>query len=123
MALGDCNDPIQQGHYVDAFLCCGAEIPLPRKKPSHHLALQDGLPIDSKLLDAAFRFLDEQLREKHFVLVYCGHGTSRSASVIAGYVALKSGEELNDVLTPNPTIAPSGCAVCRNVSIDCRLRE
>lgn len=111
LALGDRDDPMKHAQHVDAFLCCASELPLPPKKPSHHLPLKDGLPIDHELLDTAFRFLDEQLQAKHFVLIYCGHGTSRSASVLVGYLALKSGEDINATLHQiqrlRPAVSPS----------------
>lgn len=111
LALGDRDDPVKCGQHIEAYLCCAAEIPLPQKKPGHRLALKNGLPIDGELLDAAFLFLDEQLRAKRLVLIYCGYGSSRSASVIAGYLALRSGENLNDVLARirrlRPEVSPS----------------
>lgn len=111
LALGDCDDPVKHGQHVDAFLCCASELPIPAKKPGHHLPLKDGLPIGQDLLEAAFRFLDEQLEAKRLVLIYCGHGTSRSASVLAGYLALKSGQDLEAVLGQvrrlRPAVSPS----------------
>lgn len=39
-----------------------------------------------------------QLHDERFVLVYCGHGLSRSVSILTGYLALKSGESPEAVL-------------------------
>ncbi len=115
LALGNRDDPVRNGQYVQAYLCCAAEIPLPRNKPGHQIALKDGLAIEAALLDEAFRFLDGQLREKRLVLVYCGQGISRSPSVLAGYLASRSGKDLEDVLTTirrlRPEISPSAATV------------
>jgi protein-tyrosine phosphatase len=98
LALGNSSDPIQFADHVDAVLCCATEVPLYPGKPGHHLRISDGLPIEAKALEEAFQFLDEQIAEAHLVLVYCGHGTSRSVSVLCGYLALKQKAPINEIL-------------------------
>jgi protein-tyrosine phosphatase len=97
---------------IDAFLCCAKELSLPRNKPGYHLPLQDGDPIDNQNLEAAFRFLDEQLHAKRLVLVYCAAGFSRSPSIITGYLALRNSESPKAVLRKirklRPAVHPSG---------------
>jgi protein-tyrosine phosphatase len=84
---------------------------MPRDKPGHHLPLVDGEPIDDQSLDAASRFLDEQLEAKRLVLVYCAAGRSRSVSVLTGYLALKSSKAPHAILRQirklRPEVSPS----------------
>jgi protein-tyrosine phosphatase len=109
LALGDSEDPAKHCRHIDAFLCCAEEIPLPRNKPGHHLALRDGSPIDDQSFDAAFRFLDEQLQAKRLVLVYCGRGLSRSVSVITGYLALRNSKAPHVILRQIRKLRPEVC--------------
>lgn len=108
-AIGDRNDPNKWFKHLDAFLCCAAELPLPSGKPGFHLALMDGMPVEHVLLEAAFAFLDEQLALRHTVLVYCGHGFSRSVSVLTGYLAWKSAEPPDRVLEQVRKLRPEIC--------------
>lgn len=109
LALGDREDPIKYARHFDSVLCCAEEIPLFPKKPGHHLPLQDGAVANESALDAAFRFLDEQVQAKRLVLVYCGHGLSRSVSVLAGFIALKSSEAPETVLDRIRKLRPGVC--------------
>ncbi len=123
LALGNCQDPVKHSQHIDALLCCACELPLPPGKPSHHLPLYDGEPIEPEFLELAFRFIDEQLQAKHLVLVYCGHGLSRSVSVLTGYLASKSFESPDEILAKirklrpaaNPS-SPTFQSVIRHVS-------
>jgi protein-tyrosine phosphatase len=99
LALGNARDPFLFAKDLDAVLCCAAEIPLYPGKPGCHLRLQDGVPVEAPLLEQAFAFLDEQLRENRFTLVYCGYGTSRSVSILCGYLALRQKISPSQVLT------------------------
>jgi protein-tyrosine phosphatase len=109
LALGDSEDPVKYQSQIDAFLCCAEEIPIPRNKPGHHLSLRDGEPIDDQSLDAAFRFLDEQLQAKRFVLTYCAAGRSRSVSVITGYLALRNSKAPHVILRQIRRLRPGVC--------------
>jgi len=111
LALGDCHDAAIHSEQVDAFLCCAEELTLPRNKPGHHLPITVGAPFDSPALEAAFRFLDEQLKSKRLVLVYCAAGSSRSASVLIGYLAMRNAESPKSMLRRirklRPAVRPS----------------
>jgi len=98
LAVGDSEDPVKCEQQIDAFLCCAEELIMPHGKPGFHLPLRDGEPIDGHNLDAAFRFLDEQLQAKRVVLVYCAAGRSRSVSVITGYLALRNSKAPHVIL-------------------------
>jgi protein-tyrosine phosphatase len=74
------------------------------------LPWQDGAPIDDQTLDAAFRFLDEQLDAKHLVLVYCAAGRSRSVSVLTGYLALRNSASRKAVLRRIRKLRPAVCS-------------
>lgn len=112
LAVGDWCDATTHAEVIDAFLCCAKELPLPRNKPGYHLPIQDGDPIDNQNLEAAFRFLDEQLHTGHLVLVYCAAGFSRSPSIITGYLALRNSESpkalLRKIQKLRPAVRPSG---------------
>jgi protein-tyrosine phosphatase len=107
LALGNSKDPQLYADHIDAALCCAREIPLVRKKPGHHLKLDDGHAIPDVYLANAYEFLDQHLAAKHLVLVYCAQGISRSASVLCGYLALKSGEPLDQVLDSVRRLRPA----------------
>jgi protein-tyrosine phosphatase len=111
LALGNVEDAVRFANHIDAVLCCAREVPLHPKKPGYHLPIHDGFPIEPAALDGAYHFLDEQLSLKHLVLVYCGHGTSRSASVLCGYLALRQCATPEAVLKSirrlRPEVSPS----------------
>ena len=111
LALGNSGDPARFADHIDAVLCCASEIPLFPGKPGHHLRIDDGSPIGAEALERAYRFLDEQLGARHLVLVYCGHGLSRSPSVLSGYLALKQGAAPAAILASiqrlRPEVEPS----------------
>jgi protein-tyrosine phosphatase len=109
LALGDSEDPVKYWSQMDAFLCCAERLSIPQGKPGFHLPLRDGEPIDDQSLDAAFRFLDEQLRAKRLVLVYCAAGRSRSVSVITGYLALRSSRAPHVILRQIRKLRPEVC--------------
>jgi protein-tyrosine phosphatase len=98
LAVGDSEDPVKYERQIDAFLCCAEELIIPQGKPGFHLPLRDGEPIDSHNLDAAFRFLDEQVQAERVVLVYCAAGRSRSLSVMTGYLALRNSKTPHVIL-------------------------
>ena len=107
LALGDCDDPLTHAEHLDAYLCCAQELVLPRNKPGYHLPIRDGAPIDGSSLNAAFRFLDEQLKANRLVLVYCAAGFSRSVSVLTGYLALRNSESPKFVLQQIRKLRPA----------------
>ena len=111
IGFGRFEDPGKFWPHIDAFVCCAEEIPLVKQKPGHHVPLLDGPPIEDQSLDAAFRFLDEQLAVGRLVLLYCGEGRSRSVSVIVGYLGTKSGEDpgvlLQQIRRLRPAVWPS----------------
>jgi protein-tyrosine phosphatase len=111
LAVGDSEDPVKCERQIDAFLCCAEELLIPQGKPGFHLPLRDGEPMDGHNLDAAFRFLDEQMQAERVVLVYCAAGRSRSVSVITGYLALRNSESPKAVLRRirklRPGVSPS----------------
>ena len=124
LALGNAHDPSLFAKDLDAVLCCAAEVPLYPGKPGLHLRLQDGAPVDATLLEQAFAFLDERMAQGHFTLVYCGHGTSRSVSILCGYLALRQNTPPHNILTAvrrlRPEASPSALtfqSVERYVSI------
>jgi protein-tyrosine phosphatase len=82
---------------------------MPKGKPGFHLPLRDGEPIDGYSLDAAFRFLDEQLQAERVVLVYCAAGRSRSVSAISGYLALRKSQSPKAVLRRIRELRPEAC--------------
>lgn len=98
LAVGDWRDALVHSDQADAFLCCAQELVLPRNKPGYYLPIEDGARIDGPGLDAAFRFLDEQLKADRLVLAYCAAGFSRSVSVVTGYLALRNSESPKSVL-------------------------
>jgi protein-tyrosine phosphatase len=111
LALGGRHDPLTHSEHIEAFLCCAQELALPRNKPGYHLPIRDGAPIDGPGLEAAFRFLDEQLKAGRLILIYCGAGFSRSVAVITGYLALRTSESPKSVLRRirklRPAVDPS----------------
>jgi predicted protein tyrosine phosphatase len=111
LALGDQNDPARYQNEIDAVLCCADNVALFPGKPGHHLRLSNVSPADPTDIDEAFEFLDRQLAAGKLVLVYCQHGSSRSASVLCGYLARKTGKSMESILAAmkalRPQIAPS----------------
>jgi protein-tyrosine phosphatase len=73
------------------------------------LPLRDGEPIDGHNLDAAFRFLDEQMQAERVALVYRAAGRSRSVSVIAGYLAMRNSQSPRAVLRRIRKLRPEVC--------------
>ena len=109
LAVGEFEDPVKYEGQIDAFLCCAEGLLMPQGKPGLHLPLRDGEPIDGHNLDAAFRFLDEQLQEERVVLVYFAAGRSRSVSVIAGYLAMRNSQSPRAVLRRIRKLRPEVC--------------
>jgi protein-tyrosine phosphatase len=109
LAVGDSEDPVKCERQIDAFLCCAEELLIPQGKPGFHLPLRDGEPIDGHNLDAAFRFLDEQMQAERVVLVYCAAGRSRSVSVITGYLALRNSKAPHVILRRIRKLRPEVC--------------
>ena len=111
LAVGDWHDALVHSERADAFLCCARELVLPRNKPGYHLPIEDGAPIDGPGLDAAFRFLDDQLKAERLGLAHCAAGFSRSISVVTGYLALRNSESPKSVLRRirklRPAVRPS----------------
>ncbi|MCB1119044.1 MAG: dual specificity protein phosphatase family protein, partial [Chlamydiia bacterium] len=62
-------------------------------------------------LDGAYQFIEKAIKEEGRVLVHCGAGVSRSASVVIAYLMKKEGADyqstFNFVKTKRPCVNPN----------------
>jgi hypothetical protein len=97
VALGNWADA-ESPTGCDAVLNVAWEVPVSHRLPCLHLTLSDEEPVPPQSLEEALTFLEDRAELGQKVLVHCVAGISRSPSIVAMYLSLTHGWELEEAL-------------------------